>query len=161
MTDVPITLKGDQQADVLVYFDGELLAGIVLDDVQDTYPHYGGTIVDGPALALWREFVEIFHEADLEFDYCPHHPDEGRYQETDLALYVDVLRGLQGSGEGTDRDDPWLAPWQGSDSAKVEEYLRFLDFRRWRAVTRNGETVMGIPLPPSMDLDTRRFHFRP
>ncbi|MFI7274615.1 hypothetical protein [Streptomyces sp. NPDC049879] len=154
-------LPGGQQADVLVYFDDELLAGVELDAVQDTFPWYGGTIVDGPALERWRGFVEMFHEADLEFDYCPHHPDEGPYEETDLARYAEALTKLEGLEDDMYEGDPWLAPWKAADPARVESYLRFLDHRRWRAVTRGGEIVAGIPLPPSIDLRTRRFSFRP
>ncbi|ADI09636.1 hypothetical protein SBI_06516 [Streptomyces bingchenggensis BCW-1] len=146
---------------MLIYFDGELLAGIVLDDVQNSFPEYGGTVVDGPALPRWREFVEVFGSVDLEFDYCPHHPDEGPYESTDLAWYVNALAGLEGSHPEADPDHPWLEPWKAADSACLERYLTFLDFRRWRAVTQNGEIVAGIPLPPSLDLRTRRFYFRP
>lgn len=146
---------------MLVYFDGELLAGIVLDDVQNSHPEYGGTIVDGPTLARWRKFVDVFHEADLEFDYCPHHPDEGPYEDTDISRYVDALSGLAEGTSAPDWDHPWLAPWKGADAADVESYLRFLDFRLWLAITRSGEVVVGIALPPNMDLGTRRFYFRP
>lgn len=152
---------GGRQVDVLVYFGDELLVGVELDAVQDTFPWYGGTVVDGPALERWRDFVDIFHAADLEFDYCPHHPDEGPYGETDLARYVVALTRLDDPEADVYQDDPWLAPWKAADPARVESYLQFLDYRRWRVVTRNGELVAGIPLPPSIDLRARRFLFRP
>lgn len=151
----------NQQADVLIYFDGDLLAGIVLDAVQDTFPYYGGTIADRPALTQWSRFVKEFHEADLEFDYCPHHPHEGPYEESDLAAYIKALSALKNFDEDLDLDHPWLSPWKAVDPATLESYLRFLDFRRWRAVTKHGEIVEGISLPPSLDLQTRRFYFRP
>ncbi|MFI7637510.1 hypothetical protein [Nonomuraea sp. NPDC049400] len=151
------------ELDIRLYFDDELIAGIVLDDVQDTYPWYQGVIVDGPALGRWRTFAEAYHHADLEFDYCPHHPHEGSYDETDLAAYVGALTELHQTGQTKDAcldDDGWLTPWTDAQPEQLEGYLRFLDFRRWRAVARTGEIAVEIPLPPSLDLTTRRFSFR-
>ena len=151
------------ELDVRLYFDGELLAGITLDDVQDTYPWYRGTIIDGPALAQCRELVEAYHDVDLEFDYCPHHPDEGPYEDTDLAEYVDALTALHRTSQAADAgpdDDAWLGPWRNAQPEQLERYLRFLDFRRWQAVTSSGENADEIPLPPNLDLVTRRFAFR-
>ncbi|MFI6286743.1 hypothetical protein ACIBCM_18670 [Streptomyces sp. NPDC051018] len=162
---VPEPSSGGRQIDLFVYFDDELLVGVELDAVQDSFPWYGGTVVDGPALEGRRDFVEAFHAADLEFDYCPHHPDEGPYEETDLAGYVEALTRLHGAedddDDDADQDDPWTAPWQAADPARLEGYLRFLDHRRWRVVNRSGEIVVGVPLPPGIDLQARRFSFRP
>jgi hypothetical protein len=153
-------------AHIRLYFDGECLAGIVLDDVQETCPWYLGTIIEGPAMRDWREFVVALHAADLEFDYCPHHPEEGPYEETDLAEYVDTLTALRrdqlrGTSVRSVGDEPWLVSLTTTDPEWLERYLQFLDFRRWRAVTLSGETVESIPLPPSLDLTSKRFAFRP
>src|SRR5688572_21997321 len=140
------------KADILIFLDEELLAGIVLDPVQDSFPWYEGTISEGPALGAWRELVEIYNAAALEFDYCPHHPDEGPYEETDLSRYVELLTRLRDAGGGApkeeiDVDDPWLAPWLVKSREELERYLGFLDWRRWRAVTQDGQVVEGVPLP--------------
>ncbi|WP_126638907.1 hypothetical protein [Embleya hyalina] len=150
-----------RDAEVLVYFDGVLIAGIVLDDVQDSYPHYLGTIVDGPGLGPLRTFVERFAEADPEFDYCPHHPHEGPYEESDTARYVEALSAIGADCANVDWDDPWLAPWRGADESTLRSYLRFLDFRLWRATNRAGELLTSIALPVSLDLESRRFVYNP
>lgn len=147
----------------MVAYDDEHIATIVLNGLQDTYPWYVGRIVDGPAMSRWQDLVEVFAQADLEFDYCPHHPDEGPYDDTDLADYVAelaVYRQRRLSGERPDGDDR-AQHWGRLDDERLAVLAEFVDFRRWKAVTVHGEIVEGVPLPPNLDLSTRRFAYRP
>lgn len=162
--------EGEPDIDILL--DGEALAHVLLDEMQDAFPWYDGTLVEGPALGRWREFVDVYHRADVELDYCPHHPDEGPYEETDLAKYVAVLTALHAarvagrpvasdSGDDAGELDLWIAPWLDAPADRLREYIDFLDWRRWRAVYRDGTLVEGIALPPSLDFGSRRFAYRP
>jgi hypothetical protein len=148
------------EPDILLYFDGACVAQLVLDDVQTEYPWYTCTIVEAPAMLDWREFAIALHSADLEFDYCPYHPDEGGYEDTDLAAYVEFVKAVRRSAPPSD-ETGWLEVLPSMDPGWLDRYLQFLDFRRWRAVNRSDEIVVGIPLPPSLDLTGGRFAYRP
>ncbi len=150
--------------DIDLFFDDQLVAQILLNPIQNAFPWYEGSLVEGPALARWRGFVRAYNDAEIEREYCPHHPDEGLFEETDLAAYVAALtelRDARASGRSTpDEDDAWLAPWSDAPLERLDEYLGFISFQRWRAVTRVGAIVEGVPLPPSLDLDAMRFAYR-
>lgn len=145
--------------DITLTFDDEHIASIVLDDVQDSYPWYKGRVVDGPAMPRWRDLVEVFGQADLEFDYCPHHPDEAPYEDSDLAAYASELAAYQRNRQAS--DSFWARHWDALDADRLAALVRFVDFRRWKAVNYAGEIVEGVPLPPQLDLQSRRFAFRP
>jgi hypothetical protein len=151
-------------SDIDILFDGELIAGIVLDPIQDSFPWYTGTLVDGPALAKYRSFVDAYFEVDLEFDYCPHHPDEGPFDSSELARYIAALSSLVDPGTAgaiePELREHWLARWIEADVAVVSAYIAFLDWRRWRAVDRDDQIVAAIPLPPALDVASGRFDFR-
>lgn len=146
-----------------IRIDGEVVASLELDAVQDSYPWHMASLVPGPALPKWRAFVDAYVLAGIEIDFCPGHPDEGPYEETDLAAYIAALRALLKDGASTtdaDEDDPWLDRWRGEDPSRLEEYIAFLDWRRWRASSRRtGQSVPGIPLPPALDIASARFGF--
>jgi len=149
-----------------IHLDSEIVAEIRLDGVQDSFPWYEGTLTPCPELEPFRRFVDAYRAADLELDYCPHHPHEGPYEDTDLARYVAQLAALreQIAASAIDpaaADDTWLAPWIGASLDELDAYLRFLDWRRWRAVTCDGTVIDGIPLPPRLDLEGGRFAYRP
>lgn len=151
--------------DIDIYFDDQLLAQIILDPIQDAFPWYTGTLIEGPAMPRWRDLVRAYHAAGLEFDYAPHHPDERPFEETDLAAYIaDLvkLRAARAAGDQvTGEDDDLLGSWQQAPIERLDEYISFLDWRRWRATNRAGQIIAGIPLPPSLDLASKRFNFRP
>lgn len=154
-----------KRTEILLLLDGEVLAEIDLDSIQDDFPWYEGTLIEGPSLPRWRDFVRAFHDAHIDRDYCPHHPDEGPFEDTDLAKYIHALTALRDARAADrvvpeDEDDTWLAPWRSAPLERLEAYLGFLDWRRWSAVTHAGELIEEIPLPPSLDLDTKRFAFR-
>lgn len=160
-------MTSSAEPDLFIYLDGELLATVTLDAVQDDYPWYSGALAEGPAMPRWRDFVDRYAEADLDFSYHPHHPDEGPYEETDLAGYVKALRELldarvrgapppDGSGE-----DPWVEPWLGEPIERLEQYIDFLDWRRWRVVSASGAIVEGVSSPPDLRVESGRFTFRP
>ena len=146
--------------DIRLTFDGACLAGIVLDEFLD-YPVCTGTIVEQPAIAPWRGYVAALHAADLEFDYCPHHQDEGPYEDTDLAAYVDAMTALRDrlAAGGPVAEPGWPVPSRDPDW--LTTYLGFLDHTRWRAASPGATIIVGVPLPPSLDLETKRFAFRP
>lgn len=152
---------------LFIYLDDQLLATVTFDGFQNEYPWYSGTLAAGPAMPRWREFVDRYAEADVEFDYHPHHPDEGPYEETDLAEYVKLLRELLDARkrgapppDGSD-EDPWVQPWLAEPIERLEQYIAFLDWRRWRAVTADGSIVEGVPLPPKLHVEHGRFSYRP
>jgi hypothetical protein len=145
--------------DIALRFDDEHVASIVLDDVQDSYPWYTGRIVDGPTMPRWRDLVEVFSLADLELDYCPHHPHEGPYEDTDLATYVAELVAYQRDRRAG--NSVWTPDWDVLNDHRLAALVGFVDYRRWKAVNRAGEIIEGVPLPPGLDLQSRKFAFRP
>jgi len=149
--------------DLDILLDGELIVRIVLDPIQDSFPWYMGALVEGPALARHRAFVDAYCEADLEFDYCPHHPDEGSFEESELARYIAALSSLADPSAPRTAEselcEHWLAPWVDADVAAISTYIAFLDWRRWRAVDCDGQIVVAIPLPPALDFKSGRFGF--
>lgn len=143
----------------MLLFDDEHIASIVLHDVQDSFPWYTGRIVDGPTMFRWRDLVKVFGLSDLEYDYCPHHPEEGPYEDSDLATYVAELVAYQGDRRAC--DSTWTPDWEALDDCRLAALVGFVDYRRWKAVNRAGEIVEGVPLPPALDLESRKFAFRP
>ena len=152
------------EPDITIYLDDQVIAYLLLDSLQDTFPWCCGTLVEGPALERWRGFVDAYHDADIEFDYCPHHPQEGAYEDTELAGYIEDLRALArerpAADEVSSAQDHRLAPWIAAPPDRLSDYIAFLDHRRWRAINRDGDVVVGIALPPSLDFETRQFSFR-
>lgn len=159
-----LTEGGLPEADLVLRFEGRAVAGLVLEAVQDAFPWYEGRLIEGPGLAGVRELVERYHAADLEFDFAPYHPDEQAYEETDLFAYVQTIASYrQRRGEIVADDDAyaWLLPWREASDAELDRYLEFLDWRRWQAVYRAGAIERGIGLPPSLDLTTMHYAYRP
>lgn len=156
--------SGPPEADLVFRFEGRAVAGLVLDAVQDAFPWYEGSLLEGPALPDLREFLERYRAAELEFDFAPYHPDEQPYEETELCAYVKALadyrRQRTALVEGSD-SYAWLLPWREAADAELDRYLEFLDWRRWQAVYRTGSHERGIGLPPDLDLTTRRYAYRP
>lgn len=46
--------------DIDILFDGEVVARVLLDGVQDAFPRSEGTLIAGPAAPRWRAFIDIF-----------------------------------------------------------------------------------------------------
>ncbi len=152
------------EADVVFRFEGRAVAGLVLDPLQDSFPWYEGALVEGPALAAVRTFVDRYHAADLEFDFAPYHPDEGPYEETQLSEYAKALSTYRRERPPLAEDDDahaWLLPWRDASDEELDRYLEFLDWRRWQAITRSGAIERGIALPPRLDLARKRYAYRP
>jgi hypothetical protein len=148
-----------------ILFDNQLLGQVLLDPIQDSYPWYSGTLLEGPALPHWRDFVDTFYHAELEFDYLPHHPEAGPYEETELAEYVEALRSLMDAiGNDLlekDEQNPWLTPWIAAPVERLQSYLNFLDWQRWQVIYHeSGDPVESVGLPPALDFQTCQFSFR-
>lgn len=149
------------EPDICFYIDDDLVATLHLDGVQNNFPWYEGVLQTAKGTERWRVFIDRYREADLELDYCPYHPDEMPYGDSELARYIAALEQLR-----TDPDrrhdevvEAWREPWRDAPREELEQYLRFLDWRRWRAVNREGAVVDSIALPPKLDLQSLRFGF--
>lgn len=152
------------EADIVFRFEGRAVAGLILDPVQDSFPWYEGRLIEGPALAGVRSFVERYHAADLEFDLAPYHPDEGAYEDSELFEYVQTIashRRQRVSFDDADDSQAWLLPWRDASDDELDRYLEFLDWRRWQALYRSGAIERGIALPPRLDLTALRYAYRP
>jgi NAD(P)-dependent dehydrogenase (short-subunit alcohol dehydrogenase family) len=84
----------------------------------------------------------------------------GRIGTTDDIEEVVALLVSAGEVGAADADDPWLAPWIDAEPARLQEYIAFLDWRRWQAVNRDGEIIAGVALPPCLDFESGRFVLR-
>lgn len=151
------------EVDLVFRFEDRAVAGLVLDAVQDAFPWYQGRLIEGPALARVRTFMDRFQAAELEFDFAPYHPDEQPYAQTELCTYVRALtRYRQHRTIPTEdrTEQAWRLPWREAPDAELDRYLEFLDWRRWLVAYRAGRIERGIGLPPRIDLATGRDAYR-
>jgi predicted NAD-dependent protein-ADP-ribosyltransferase YbiA (DUF1768 family) len=152
------------EADIVFRFEGRAVAGLVLDPVQNGFPWYEGSLIEGPAYAHLQAFLAHYRAADIERDFAAYHPDEGPYEETDLFAYAQVIATHREHRSPLTDDEhvfAWLAPWRDAADTELDRYLEFLDWRRWQAVGRSGAIERGIALPPSLDFATKRYAYRP